>query len=312
MDMSNLKVDAVIPAYKPDDSLAKLLTQLQKQSVPLNRVIIINTEKEFFNPQEYPLWDRVEIHHITKEEFDHAATRNMGMQMSDADYVLFMTMDAVPVDEYLVDRLLDGFNNKEIHIAVTYARQIPKNDCRMAEKYTREFNYPDKDRLQTAGMIKELGIKTYFCSDVCAMYDRAVYNKLGGFVKRAIFNEDMFFAAKAVNAGYGIGYCAEAGVIHSHNYSLKQQFSRNFDIGVSQAEHPDIFEKVSSESEGLKLVKSTAAYLVKHGHWYDVPYLILSSGFKYAGFRLGKRYERLSKKRILKYTMNKNYWRDLN
>ena len=61
--------------------------------------------------------------------------------------------------------------------------------------------------------------------------------------------------------GYAVAYAADAKVIHSHNYSCMQQFHRNFDLGVSQAEHPEVFEGIKSESEGIKLVKQTAAHL---------------------------------------------------
>ena len=84
----------------------------------------------------------------------------------------------------------------------------------------------------------ELGIKTYFCSNVCAAYRRDIYLKLGGFTKKTIFNEDMIFAGHAVEAGYQIAYAADAQVIHSHNYTAMQQLHRNFDLGVSQADHP--------------------------------------------------------------------------
>ena len=59
--------------------------------------------------------------------------------------------------------------------------------------------------------------------------------------ERTIFNEDMIYAGNLIQAGYGIAYAADAKVIHSHNYSCMQQFHRNFDLGVSQAEHPEIF-----------------------------------------------------------------------
>ena len=103
-----------------------------------------------------------------------------------------------------------------------------------------------------------MGIKTYFCSNVCAMYRRDVFRELGGFEKHTIFNEDMIFAARAVKAGWRIAYAADARVYHSHDYTAKEQFHRNFDNGVSQAQHPEIFAGVSSESEGVKLVKKTA------------------------------------------------------
>ena len=55
-----------------------------------------------------------------------------------------------------------------------------------------------------------------------------------------------------INAGYKVAYVAEARVIHSHNYTGMQQFHRNFDMAVSQAEHPEVFEGIKSESEGIK------------------------------------------------------------
>lgn len=69
-----------------------------------------------------------------------------------------------------------------------------------------------------------MGIKTYFCSDVCAAYNRKKYIENGGFVKKAIFNEDMLYAAKVIQNGESIYYNAEARVIHSHNYNFMQQF----------------------------------------------------------------------------------------
>ena len=36
--------------------------------------------------------------------------------------------------------------------------------------------------------------KTYFCSNVCAAYKKSIYEEIGGFVKKAIFNEDMIYA----------------------------------------------------------------------------------------------------------------------
>ena len=61
-----------------------------------------------------------------------------------------------------------------------------------------------------------------------------MYLKLGGFETRTIFNEDMIFAGKVILAGGAVAYCAEARVIHSHNYSGIMQFKRNFDLGISR------------------------------------------------------------------------------
>jgi rhamnosyltransferase len=175
----------------------------------------------------------------------------------------------------------------------------------------REFNYPDKSEIKTVEDVETRGIKAYFCSDVCCAYKRTVYEELGGFVKSTIFNEDMLYAAGALKAGYQIAYAAKACVVHSHNYTCIEQLHRNFDLGVSQADHPEVFAEVPSESEGIKSVKATAVYLKENRLWKWMPYLIVQSGFKYIGYRLGKMYKKLPKKCIMKLTMNKEYWEQI-
>jgi len=156
--------------------------------------------------------------------------------------------------------------------------------------------------------VETRGIKAYFCSDVCCAYKRHIYEELGGFVSHTIFNEDMLYAAGALKAGYQIAYVAEACVVHSHNYTCMQQLHRNFDLGVSQADHPEVFEAVPSEGEGIKSVKATICYLKENRLWKWIPYMILQSSFKYIGYRLGKKYQKLPEKYVLKLTMNKEYW----
>ena len=242
---------------------------------------------------------------------------------STADVLLFMTQDAVPENEYLVEEMVKAFTwkntltadvadraDQQPMIAAVYARQLPALDCNFIEQYTRQFNYPAENRVKTKEDLPVLGIKTYFCSNVCAAYRRDVYEQLGGFERRTIFNEDMIFAAGLIRAGYGIAYAAEARVIHSHNYSGWQQLHRNFDLAVSQAEHPEIFEAVPSEGEGIRMVKSTAGHLCRSGKAYLVPKLVWQSGCKYLGYLLGKRYRKLPKKLVLWLTMNKHYWRE--
>lgn len=305
-----MKVDAVIPAYKPGHDLREMVEKLLDQTVRLGRIIIINTDREYFDEKEYLIAPAVEVVHITRHEFDHAGTRDMGLRMSDADYVLFMTMDAIPKDNYLVEKLLSGFRRAD-NIAVSYARQLPKKDCNRIEQITREFNYPAQSRVQTSDDIKELGIKAYFCSDVCAMYDTSIYRSLGGFKAPAIFNEDMVYAAGALDAGYAVSYCADALVYHSHNYTGRQYYRRNFDLGVSQADHPEIFERFNVKGTGMQLVRKSLAQICRSGTPADIIRLVYYSGMKYLGFRKGKNYHKLSLESCLKHTSNKEYWNRL-
>lgn len=303
-------VDVIIPVYRPDASFRAVLQRLDRQSVRPKRIILINTEERFWKPEWIDGLKQVEVYHITKAEFDHAATRRKAAELSKAAYMMFLTQDAIPADCRLIERLLEAFQEKEVIGA--FARQLPKKGCNPIESYTRGFNYPETSFVRKQADVKELGIRAYFFSDVCAMYRKADYSELGGFVERAIFNEDMLFAAKALAYGKKIAYVADAKVYHSHNYGNIQYLKRNFDLGVSQAEHLEVFSQVSSEKEGIALVKKTARYLWKTGKGYYIPKLISNSGFKWLGYKLGKNYQRLSKQVIRRLTLNPTYWKDWN
>ena len=307
------KVDVVIPTYKPGKKFSRLLKMLQRQTWPVGKIIVMNTEKSFWNEHGFEGIKNLEVHHLTKEEFDHGETRNRGMRFSRADIVVFMTDDAVPADEHLIEALVKAFEQRGPEgeaVIMAYARQLPDKDCPLAERYTRSFNYPEESCVKTRADLEQMEIKTFFASNVCCAYDREKFWFQGGFIRRTIFNEDMIFAGKALlQDDYAVAYAAGARVIHSHNYNCRQQFKRNFDLAVSQADHPELFGCVRSESEGIRLVKSTARFLIRRGKPWLVPGLVVKSGFKFLGYRAGKCYRLLPKWLILKLTMNREYWK---
>ena len=306
--MENKTVDVIIPAYHPGKEFATLIKRLEKQSVPIHRIIVMNTEESMWNKEWEKLSDVMEIHHLAKSEFDHGGTRAQAAELSDADVMIFMTQDAMPADRELLAELLKALEQDE-NIAAAYARQLPNAECSFVERYTRAFNYPDRSAVKTKKDMDQNGIKTFFCSNVCAAYKKDIYQKQGGFVRRTIFNEDMIYAGGLIQAGYGIAYAAEAKVIHSHNYNCMQQFHRNFDLGVSQAEHPEIFKGVPSEGEGMRLVKKTLSHLVRSGKIWLIPGFVMQCAGKYAGYLAGKNFRRLPKKFVLWCTMSPNYWK---
>ncbi len=317
--VAELTVDVLIPVYHPGPEFDELMKRLTVQTRQPGRIIILETvRRENFDPAKYNQYgNNITAIPVAPEEFDHGGTRDRGARESQADVLVFMTQDAVPADRNLLENLLQALKEEEEKkeqedgasvIAAAYARQLPREDCRLIEKYTRDFNYPAESRVKSRKDLSYLGIKTYFCSNVCAAYRREIYLKLGGFARHTIFNEDMIFAAGLIKAGYRIAYAAEARVIHSHNYSGLAQLHRNFDLAVSQADHPEIFSGLPSEGEGIRLVKSTAGYLLRRGKPWLLPALVWQSGCKYLGYLLGKHYKRLPCRLVLALTMNKRYW----
>ncbi len=151
-----MTVDIIIPTYKPDETLCLLLHGLREQTFVIHRVILLNTEEKLWEKavSAYPIEQILEelpcpytVKQIKKSEFDHGGTRRLGAKISDADVVIFMTQDAVPADTHLTEKLMEALGQE--NVAVAYERQLPKEDCHIAEQYTRQFNYPDESSVKT-------------------------------------------------------------------------------------------------------------------------------------------------------------------
>ena len=305
-------VDVIVLTYKPPKGVLQLIEMIEKQDYPIQKLILMNTEEKYFDERFYGTgflekYNNIEVHHISGKEFDHGRTRNRATAYSNADIFVCMTQDAIPADTALIGHLVEALQQPKV--AAAYARQLPLPDCREIEKYTRSFNYPEESRIKSKDDIAELGIKTFFCSNVCAAYNRNIFDMLGGFEKRAIFNEDMILAGTMIKQGGKIAYCAKAKVIHSHNYSAFQQFHRNFDLAVSQTMYPEVFGGIRSESEGIKLVKKSLSYCIKIGKPWLMIQVVTQSAGKLLGYKMGQRYRSLPMWLILRCTMSPSFWR---
>ena len=112
------KADVIIPTFKPGDKLEKLLRRLLEQSVPVGRVIIMNTEEKYWDAERFEsLFEgedtKLTVCHIRQSEFDHGRTRHEGILKSDADVCICMTHDCVPYDRNLVKELLEALEEDE-------------------------------------------------------------------------------------------------------------------------------------------------------------------------------------------------------
>ena len=304
-------VDVMIPVWKPDKRLQKCVERLLKQTVDIRRITLVLSVDSAWNGEKVEKWfenkKKVEIRRISRESFNHGGTRHDWTKTSDADYFLFLVQDAVPVDNRLAERLINCIKNK--NNAVAYARQIPFRTSDEIEKYGRYFNYPPITEKKTGKKLKSGGIKDCFTSNVCAAYRRDWYEKVGGFEMDILLSEDSVFAGKALMLGADVVYCAEAKVFHSHYYGYRTQWKRNFDIGVVHRQYEKIFKGLSSEQEGVRLVKYTAVYLLKKKKVHLLLRLFVMSAVRYVAFECGKYYELFPRTLVERWSWDKEYWR---
>jgi rhamnosyltransferase len=276
-------VTVIIPTLNAGDYLDQLLVKLKAQTVPCEIVIIDSSSTD--GTLKIARAHGVEPLQTTTADFNHGGTRNQAARASAGDTLVFFTQDAVPADKHCIRKLIKPLEDEEI--AACYGRQIPREDAIPPERFARLFNYPKDPQLKSLGSLPELGIKTFFFSNVCSAVRRKEFEVVGGFPDDVIMFEDMLFAARLMEKGYKVYYAADAQVVHSHNYGLRQYFRRYSDAGATFKKHPWFLRYSKGNSEGIGFVRKEIGYLMKTGEYRWIPYAILEAMFKYSGYRLG-------------------------
>ncbi|MFC4452169.1 glycosyltransferase family 2 protein [Deinococcus sonorensis] len=244
---------------------------------------------------------------LPKADFGHGSSRNLGArQATGAAIYIFLTQDAVVPSPDTIEHLLAPIRSGEA--VATFARQLPRPEATLLERFSRYFNYPEHSQLRTEADIPRLGVKAFFFSNVCSAVRADVFWAAGGFPEDVIMNEDMALAARLLRAGHCIKYVAEAEVLHSHDYTLQQQFRRNFDVGAYFADAGPALAGARVGGEGARFVLEQLRYILRHGRPDLMPRVIAESAAKFTAFQLGRRHHWLPRALKKRLSMHSYHW----
>lgn len=284
-------IAVIIPTLNPGNQIITLLDRLISQNLPPKEIVIVDSQSQDGSPLaisryvEHHPSQKIRFIGIDRADFDHGGTRDMALRETTEEFVLFLTQDAMPADEHYIENLLGPFSDDKV--ALVTGRQVARPDASPEERLVREFNYPKCSHIRDASDIDRLGIKAYFASDVCAAYRRSYYLAVGGFEHPIETNEDMLIAAAFLKAGYKIAYEADAEVIHSHNFTFKQQYKRNFLMGKEIQKHKELLSGGNVSGEGMALVKFVLSELCKSGCFTRIPAFLCDCVARLFGNRAG-------------------------
>jgi rhamnosyltransferase len=281
-------VSLIIPTYRAENSIIRFLENLKEQAIDIEVIIIDSSSPD--HTVEIAASYGADIVVINQQEFNHGGTRNLGVSHSHGDVIVFMTQDALLLDQSCIMNLIKPLETD--FVAAAYGRQIPKEDAMLTERFARLYNYPDRPIIKGMEQIEEMGIKTFFFSNVFSAVRKKEFEELGGFPENVIMFEDMLFAAKLIERGYKIAYVPDAKVLHSHDYSLLQQLRRYYQAGVSFKMNPWFMDYAGSNKEGIKFLKEEIKFLLKRKEYLWIPYAMLEAMYKYVGYKLGLNYDR--------------------
>lgn len=302
-----MKTLLCIPTLNASCYVTKIIESIKQQDVVPTKVLVIDSSStdgtvEVFQGEGF------DVHSIRRSEFNHGATRNLAFAMNPwADIVVFQTQDALFESGHSLKELVRSFD--EPAVGAAYGRQLPRIGAGPIEAHARVFNYPTTNQIRSLGDVNRLGFRSIFISNSFAAYRASAYRAVGGFSDKVIVGEDTHLVARLLLSGWKVAYCAEAKVYHSHDYSIRQEFSRYFDTGVFHARERWLRDEFgSARGEGIRFLKSEVAFLIRRSPW-----LLLNASIrtvaKYCGYQLGRREAWIPhsiKRRLL--SMHRFYW----
>lgn len=290
--MEKPTVSVIIPTLNAEGEVGALLERLLSQTLIPYEILFVDsssndrTVEEIRKVASFGSVAKVRLIEIERSDFNHGGTRRMAVDLTSGEFVLLLTQDAVPLNDTFIERLMLPFSDERV--AISSGRQIPKADAVRYEQLVREFNYPPESYLRCSSDLERCGIKTYFTSDVCCAYRRSAYEKLGGFPESCNTSEDMFLAIRAIEQGWSIAYAADAEVLHSHNLSPLQQYSRNREVGYFLQTQHALLKGISETGEGICLVKSVTSSLISERRVGQLALFFIDCLARFLGNRRGR------------------------
>lgn len=298
-----MNVSIVIPTYNAEKNLESCLKNLVISDIKPNILVIdsSSTDRTIEIAKKYDLDHII----IPQRDFNFGYIREKYRKYKNAEVFIALSQDAYACDKNFVKELIEPLFKE--NVVISYARQIPKNIDNPLESIPRLFNYPSSSHVRSIKDIKKYGVYTFFCSNSAAAYSNDALDSVGGFPE-VLLHEDHLIVAKLLQKGLSISYSAEAKIYHSHDYTVKQEFSRYFDIGYVVS--TNIWYKnliYGTTSRGVKLSLKIFRSIIFQNPQL-LPKYILTSLAKYFGYTIGLNQSYLPDSMKKYFSGQKYYW----
>jgi len=223
-------ISIVIPTLNGGRLFHRCIEAVARQKVDRPVEIIVIDSGSADGTAEFAA-DYAKVIRIAKSEFNHGLTRNLGIGESSGELVALLVQDAVPQDEFWLQRLADVF--KDPLVAGAYSRQAPHPGANpvVAARLKRWSAGGDKPKVKQISdpaafdslePVEKLDLVSF--DNVASMIRRSAWEKIP--FPPAAFGEDTKWALQALKAGWKLVYEPRSVVMHSHSKGLWYEFRR--------------------------------------------------------------------------------------
>ena len=226
------------------------------------------------------------ITEIRPDAFHHGKTRNLGAELSIGRILVYITQDALPINNDWLEKLANNF--KDPNVAMVIGRQIPWQTTKPPEKFFYVHNFPEQ-KIIVKPKSSSYYLDNVFISNVNSAIRKDVWQQFK-FSEAIIMAEDKEFANRILSAGWTIIYEPTATVYHAHDLSLRSAFQKSLDFGICLKQGAGGLprSRKSVIRRAFKYFSAELKYLHASGYLKWLPYSMVYDTSKYFGLLLGK------------------------
>ncbi len=218
----------VIPTLNAGSEFRLLLEMLRSQKEVVEIEVIVVDSGSCDETVALAMEYDAKVIEIPKEQFSHSYARNLGAEAANQDYLVFLTQDAMPENEFWLINLLKPLLDKGNEIVASTCVEQPKNDADLFSRVAifnqiRWLDVEGKNRVLKLpqeimeGETRETLIRKNAClNDVACAYRKEVFLR---YRYRMGYAEDFDMGKRLIEDGYKLALLGNTKVIHSHNRS---------------------------------------------------------------------------------------------
>ena len=263
-------------AWVIGQALAALYSQ-ERQDFELLVVDSGSTDNTLDIVRQYPC----RLIEIPARDYYPGEVLNRAIEQTTGEIVVFQNSDAVPLIPQTLDRLLKPFDDHQVQ--ATFCRQIVRPEA--VSWVRRDYATAFPDAADTPEWLP-------YSLPMAAM--RRTIWKQHPFYTDAWGSEDSDWGHWARTNGHQVCYVANALVMHSHNYTLRQIYGRKFIEGEADAfiySRPETLRQIAVQTlvrSARDVIQSRPTSMLKE--LFAAPLRnAVSSWAHYQGHRLGCR-----------------------
>lgn len=225
-----MKTSLIIPAYNCARTINLCLNSIINQTKLPDEILIVlsdSTDKTLDILKEYKLKLNFKIYEINLST--PARARNIGIQNSTGDIIIFIDSDCIMPD-YYIEKIIDIYRNENISTAGF--KIIGYKPEPIIEKYLSEYglSLPDENII-----FDKLNLFESFIHTASFTSRKSVFYHTGFFNEDLITGEDHDLCYRIINSGFNIYYFVKPFIYHKFQNNFKRFLKQTYSFSIIHA-----------------------------------------------------------------------------